>query len=486
MGIVFKQSLNNTLITYLGFAIGAVNTLFLYTEFLTAEYYGLVGVILATATILMPILAFGIPNTLVKFYSSFSKDENSDSFLTLMLLLPFLVILPLLAFAYFANDLIGDFLAKENAIVKGYVWHIFVIGLAMAYFEIFYAWARVQMKSVFGNFMKEVFVRVGVMVLLILVFKETISVNFFLKALVSLYVIRMIFMKLYAYKLRMPKLNFKRLDSIKSILNYTILIIFGGSAAVVLLEVDKVMLNQLIDIKNVAYYGVAVYIAVVIGVPARSMQQITSPLTAKLLNEKDSQGLKTLYQKTSLTLFIASGILFLLIVLNVEELYVVIPEAYRGGFFVVLMIGLVKVYDSLLGNNNAILYNSDYYRAVLLMAAFLVVLTIVFNLWLIPEFGIEGAAMASLLSFFIFNTLKLVFVKIKFGMLPFTSDTLKVLALLIVVGVPFYFLEFPYHPIDNILLKSIPMILIYMFVLYRFKISEDIVGVIDRFLKRLR
>ena len=35
--------------------------------------------------------------------------------------------------------------------------------VAMAYFEIAYAWMRVQLKTVFGNFLKEVFHRVGVM-----------------------------------------------------------------------------------------------------------------------------------------------------------------------------------------------------------------------------------------------------------------------------------------------------------------------------------
>ena len=59
MGIVFKQSLSNMVITYIGFAIGAINTLFLYARFLTDTYYGLVGVILATSAILMPVLALG-------------------------------------------------------------------------------------------------------------------------------------------------------------------------------------------------------------------------------------------------------------------------------------------------------------------------------------------------------------------------------------------------------------------------------------------
>nr|WP_231552301.1 hypothetical protein [Capnocytophaga canimorsus] len=51
MGFVFKQSLKNILTTYLGFAIGAINTLFLFTYFLSKSQYGLVSYITSTATI---------------------------------------------------------------------------------------------------------------------------------------------------------------------------------------------------------------------------------------------------------------------------------------------------------------------------------------------------------------------------------------------------------------------------------------------------
>lgn len=179
MGIVFKQSLNNTLITYLGFAIGAINHLFLFTRFLTPEYFGLVTVILSAATVLMPILAFGVPNTLIKYYSTFKDSDEVNAFLTLMLFLPFLMILPIWGASYVAHDAIGNFLSNENPIVKEYVWYIFIIALSMAYFEIFYAWARVHLKSVFGNFMKEIYTRAGTMVLLVLVYFDVISVAFF-------------------------------------------------------------------------------------------------------------------------------------------------------------------------------------------------------------------------------------------------------------------------------------------------------------------
>lgn len=482
MGIILKQSFNNTLVTYIGFGIGAINTLFLYTNFLTDEYYGLVNVILSASAVIMPILAFGVPNTLIKYYSSFKDEKTVDGFLTLMLLLPLVLILPLAGLSYLANESIGNFLSKENPIVKEYVWYIFLIGVAMAYFEVFYAWARIRMKSVFGNFMKEVFSRFGVTVLLILVYLKVLTVEAFLNALVALFLLRTIIMKIYAYRLRMPKLTLYFPRNLKDIIIYSSLIILGGSAAIVLLEIDKVMLNQFIDIKNVAYYSVAGFIATVIAVPSRSMHQITYPMTAELMNTKDAIGLKKLYQKSSLTLFIVSGFIFLLIMLNLNDLYDLLPRAYRDGYIIVFWIGLAKVFDALLGNNNAIMYNSDYYKSLLLMGVLLAIMAILFNLWLIPKYGLNGAAIASFSAFFIYNVVKLVYVKLKFQISPFTSETFKVFALLILITVLFQFLQFSFHPILNIILKSSVMTAMYVGVLYRFKISEDVFGLLNSFL----
>ncbi|NNK19033.1 MAG: lipopolysaccharide biosynthesis protein [Maribacter sp.] len=483
MGIVLKQTLTNTFITYFGFVFAAINTLFLYTNFLTDEYYGLVTVILSTSAVLMPLLAFGVPNTLIKFYSSFKNDRESEGFETLMLLLPLVLIIPIALIAFLFNDAVGSLISQENAIVKDYVWHIFIIGMAMAYFEVFYAWSKVQMKSVFGNFMKEVFNRVGVMLLLFLVYFDVITVDFFLKALVALYLLRTLIIKFYAYHLKMPKLRFSFPANIRAILSYSILIILGGSAAVIILEIDKVMINQYIQIENVAYYGVAIYIATTIIVPSRAMHQITYPLTAEILNNKDRPALKSLYQKSSLTLFIASGILFVLIITNLNELFLVLPKEYRGGFIIVFLIGMAKVYDSLLGNNNAILFNSDYYRTLLVLGVLLAVLVVLLNFWLIPILGLNGAALATFIAIVLYNTIKLVFVQKKFGILPFTAATAKVFGLLLVLGAVFSFINFSFHPFLNILLKSVLIVLIYLGILYRFKISEDVHVMLSKYLK---
>ncbi len=475
MGIVYRQSAKNVIVTYIGFGIGAINTLFLYTRFMSEEYYGLIGVILSTAALLTPLMAFGVPNSLVKFFSSYKDKQETDPFLSFMLFLPLVVIIPLTAFSWLAEEMITGFLARKNSIVQGYMWYIFWIGVSMAYFEVFFAWSKVQLRSVFGNFLKEIFVRTGIAILLILLHFKIVDVFLFLELMVALYVVRTGTMAFYSLSRGGFRLRIRWNSTFKEVLGYSMLIILGGSSAIIILEIDRFMINQFIAIENVAYYTVAVFIAIVIAVPARAMHQITYPLTAQLLNSRDFKALKELYQKSSLSLFVLSGLIFVLIITNLGELYTYLPTGYRDGFFIVFLIGLTKVYDALIGINNSILYNSKYYKATLVLGLFLALCTIVLNGIFIPRFGINGAAFASFLAILIYNTLKLFYVKQKFQIQPFTEDTLGVFVLLVVLGILFCSFDLPYHPLVNIAFKSILIVFLYLFVLFKFNISRDIV-----------
>ncbi|MFD1162279.1 oligosaccharide flippase family protein [Hwangdonia seohaensis] len=484
MGIVATQSFKNIISTYLGFFVGAINTLFLYTEFLSDEYYGMVGYMLSLAYVIMPLMAFGVHNTLVKFYTSFKTRVSLNSFLTLMLFLPLLIIFPLIIITHFSYDMIGGFLSTENPIIENYLWHTVFIAISLAYFEVFFAWTKVQMQTVFGNFMKEVFHRVGTMILLFCLYFNVVDVEQFMVGLVVVYVLRMLVMKLYAFSIKLPVIIFKKVANLSPILKYSFLIIIAGSIATILLDIDKVMLGHYIPIEQIAYYNVAIFIAAVIAVPQRSMHQILLPLSAKYLNERDFDSLKDLYKRSSLNLFIVSGFIFLLIVLNINQLYNIIPEEFNNGLFVVFIISVSKLYDAILGSNNAILFNSDYYRMVLFFGVILVIVMILLNILFIPLYGINGAALATFLAVFLYNTIKLFFVYRKFKMLPFSANTLKI-GMCILIGVLlFYFWDFSFHPILNIVLKTAVITVLYGLVIYLFKFSENITELIDKVIQR--
>lgn len=483
MGIVKSQSIKNTFSTYLGFGLGAINTLFLYTYFLTDVYYGLVAFILSTSNIIMPLMAFGVHNTIIKYYSSYRTKHSIQSFLTMMLFLPLLAIIPIGGIGYLAFDVIVESLSAKNPIVSDYVVHIYLVAIAMAYFEVFFAWSKVHMQTVFGNFMKEVFHRLAIMILLFAVHLEWLSIPAFVNGVVGVYLARMLIMKITAFSIQFPKLRFHKVSNFKEVFTYSALIIIAGSVATLLLDIDKFMLNYYIPIEEVAYYSVAVFIATVIAVPQRAMHQILAPLNAKFLNEDNLPELQSLYLRSSITLFTISGLIFLLIVLNINQLYEVIPQQFSTGLYVVFFISAAKLFDSLLGSNNAILFNSQYYRVVVLLGLILAMATVVFNLIFIPLFGINGAAFATFLAMVLYNVFKLFYVNRKFKVQPISSKTMALTVIIVVSIMVFYFWEFPFHPLVNITLKSVLICVSYALLVLKFQISEDIIVLLRSYKK---
>jgi O-antigen/teichoic acid export membrane protein len=486
MGIVLNQSLKNTIITYVGFGIGGINTIYLYPVFLGATFYGLTNYVTSCANVIMPLFAIGMQNTLVKFYSQYKTEEEKGRFLSFTVLFPLLLIIPMLLIGLFFYDEILFFLSKKNAIVKNYIWLIPFIGLCMAYFEIFYAWARVHMHSVFGNFIKEVGLRLFSLFLLIGVYYEWLTVEGFVYATAGLYFLAFLVTMFYAFSIQKPTFQFTIPVNTKEILTYTFYIILSGSVANLLLDGDKMILNQYMHIENIAFYSVATYIALVISVPSRAMHQIVYPITARLMHENKQEELNDLYKKTSINLQVVGGLVMLGIFVNINQLYDMVPKEYSGGILVVFMIGISKYFDLILGNNNAIIFNTKYYRTVLFLGVGLVALTIGLNMIFIPIYGIMGSAFATLLSITIYSLAKLLFVVKRLHLYPFTKQTLHSLAITFLLFLMFYFWEFPFNPIINILLKSILITILYVYVNYKFVVSIEINEAINVVLRKIK
>ncbi len=487
MGIVLNQSLKNTVITYIGFGIGGVNTIYLYPVFLGATFYGLTNYITSCANVIMPLFAIGMQNTLVKFYSQYQTEEEKSRFLSFTVLFPLLLIIPMLIIGLFFYDEILFFLSKKNPIVKSFIWLIPFIGLCMAYFEIFYAWLRVHMHSVFGNFIKEVGLRLFSLLLLIGVYYDILTVEGFVYATAGLYFLALIVTMFYAFSIQKPAFQFVIPANTKEILTYTFYIILSGSVANLLLDGDKIMLNQYMVIDNIAFYSIATFIALVISVPSRAMHQIVYPITARLMHQNKQQELNDLYKKTSINLQVVGGLVMLGIFVNINKLYDM-PQLhdYKEGMMVVFMIGISKYFELILGNNNAIIFNTKYYKTVLFLGVLLVVIAVGLNAIFIPIYGIIGSAFATLLSITIYSLAKLLFVVKRLHLYPFTKQTITSLVVTFILFIAFYFWEFPFSPIISIGFKSILVTLLYVYINYKFVISTEINQVLDVVFKKLK
>ena len=485
MGVVLRQSVVNTVILFVGFGIGAINTLFLYTRFLQDDYYGLVAFILSSGNILMPLMVLGMQNTIIRFFSSYHTAEERDSFLMASLILPLAIIIPLALISTLAYDTISNWISGENPMIKSYTWQIFLIAVFMGYFEVFYALSRVYLRSVFGNFIKEVFARISVTFLLIAVYMHWLTDQQFIYAVVIVYGLRMLIMKLYAFKLHWPRLVFKLPENIKEILSYSFYIILAGSASGILMDIDKFMIPQMEQIAQVAYYSVGVYIASVIGIPSRAMQQIIVPLTAKAINSGNLKEVDSLYQKSSITLLVAGGLFLLLITVNVKDLYGLIqkPE-FMVGIPIVLMLSISELYKLVLGTNGAILSNSKYYKVFFYFSIAMALSVILLNKWLIERIGINGAALSTLVVTLVFSSFKIYYVWKNMQMQPFTAGTFKVLVLTLILFLAFYFIDLPFHPFINVAIKSVLISGMYVFAIVKLHVSDEVNILIARYLTK--
>ena len=475
MGIVLKQSFTNTLILFLGFAIGGINVLFLYTHFLHEDYFGLITFLLSAANIILPLLVFGMQHTIIKYYTSYKTKIEQDGFLITTLILPLVVIIPLALIGTLFYQSIANWLSSENILIKDYTYLIFITAIFMGYFEVFYSWTKVQYNSVFGNFIKEIFTRICTSFLLIAVYFNWLTNEQFIYAVVIVYGIRTLIMKLYAMYVYMPKLVFKIPANLKEILSFSLYIIIAGSASGILLEIDKFMIPQIEKIAEVAYYSVGIYIASVVAIPTRAMQQITNPITAKEMNSNNIIEVEKLYKQSSINLLVVGGLLFLLINLNITDVYEIInkPE-YTKGIWIVLIISIAKIMELALGTGNAILVNSKFYKIFFYLSLAMAVSVIILNRWLIGLIGINGAAMATLIVVLVYGFIKIMFIKSKLKIQPFSKNTFKVLVVITAVYFIIDFWDFGLYPIFNILLKGILITAVYLVLIKRLRISEDL------------
>ena len=482
MGIVVNQSYKNIIIISIALVIGGVNTLYFYPVFLKAEYYGLVVFLLATSNLLQPLISFGSQHTIIKYFSSYNSAKEKDIFMSSIIFLPILTIIPICYLVVQFHDIIASFLSLKNPIIESYVWVIFLVAFATSYFEVFYSWARVQLKSVFGNFLKEIYPRASIFILLLLVFFDIISKENFVWYLTGFYYLRLLIMIAYSLKLYTPNFYFKLPVNTKQILSYSIYIFLAGSAASILIDIDKFMIPQKEAISQTAFYAVAVFIATVVEIPGRALFQIVNPLVAKALNTNNFTELKMLYKESSLNLLIISGLFFLLINLNIVPFYELMDNpSYGTAVWVVLMISLSKLILMSFGCGPAILATSKFYKITLPFSIGMALSVYFLNDYLIDLMGINGAALSTLIVVAVFTFLKIIYLKSKLNLSPYSFNSVKTLFIIGSLFLIFENISFPFKGISLIIINSLIIGLVYTLVVYYSNLS----GTLNKFLRNV-
>ena len=168
---------------------------------------------------------------------------------------------------------------------------------------------------------------------------------------------------------------------------------------------------------------------------------------------------------------------------KLDDLYELINKPqFTKGIWIVLIISIAKLMELALGTGNAILVNSKYYKIFFYLSLAMAFSVIVLNKWLINLIGINGAALATLIVVIIYSIFKIIYIKAKLKIQPFSFNTIKILLVVFGIFMSFYFWDFSFHPIINIALKCIMIGLIYLVFINKLKVSKDINKIITKYL----
>lgn len=479
MGIVKKQGISVAFVSFLGVIIGALNTMFVFPNVLGADRHGLVMLILSIATVIAQFAHLGLPNTIIRFFP-YLKDHKKYIY-RLALQIPIISVVLLVICAFLFGDFILQGYSNKNELFDQHQILLLPLVASLVFFEVLLSISRSELKTIFPAVLREFVLRLMTLVLLGAYFMSWINFDQFILYWLALYGLNVFLLCVYLLSSNYLKLQFgfplfPDNSLAKKMLHYSGITLLTSSAAIFVNSIDILMLGHYLKIENVAFYTVAFFMASLIEIPARSILQIVKPLLAKAWSEGDVTEIATLYRKTSINQMIIGLLLFIGIWMSIDDVLTFVPEKYQGIQNVFFYVGLAKLINVSAGVNGTIILTSDKYRFDLYINLFLILVTVITNLYFIPKYGIEGAAMATTLALFIHNMVKTLILYSFYKIQPFQMANFKLVA----IGITTFFLVciIPVDVIEitwlRILLRSLLITALFTFAVIVLSISEDV------------
>jgi O-antigen/teichoic acid export membrane protein len=481
VGVIKRQGIKNTLITYIGIVIGAVNMILIQPRYLSEEEVGLTRLLYFCAYLIGLLIPAGMPNVIVKFFPFIKDDQRKHygfiGFISIVFLIGFLICATGLILL---RPLIERYYSDNSALFVEYFLLLIPFTFIVAAITLASTYCQSLFKSTVPTFLNDIFVRLGVATITILYFNKLLTLNGYVYAFIGIYAFELLLLILFISSIdritfRIRKELFEKIRPLHMI-RFGLLLCVAAFASFGLRTVDGIILGKS-SLALVGIYTTAVFVASFIEVPLGALERISHTKIADHFAKNDLISVSKIYNESVKYLLVIGGFLF--IGINACTLYVYqiggLPEDYFRCINVVYIVGLGALVNVATGVNSAIIYYSQYYILGTVFLVLTLLLTVILNLALIPKYGIYGAAIASLTGACVFNLTKFAFIYSKFRLQPYDRRSTVIFLSVICCAVLAHVLpEISYNPFLNLIFKGGVCTTIYLLVLYAFKLAPDI------------
>lgn len=465
MGIIARQSAKSSIVSLSSSLIGVLATLFIYT--LDLDAYGFSQILLAASILLAPFASLGLSGTVIRFYPEYGKTEaGRASFLSFLLVGTSVGSFLLVVGYYFLGVPILRELSAPDNDFEFYITYAAPIlwltvlqlfaGIVETYTMNFH---RITVQTLATALLPK-FILPGIILLHLHYEWSYMQLSV---ALILMRVAVLVLLLLYLYRIGELRLTSRigrvtRSAAFRRLMHYSAYGIIGAIGGKIALQIDTVSLGAYVTNEKVGVYQIIVFAASVITIPYYALTRISSPILTQAIEAGNFVEVKAIYQRSSLLLGFIGIVVFTGIAVSLEDIFVVTGQeaAFTGGLTAFMFVGLSKLFDLIGSVNGQIISFSHLYRYNPVLIVVLALMNIALNTYFIAylEWGIVGAAAATMLSLGLFNGIKTAIIYFKLGIQPLLPELIWPVLMACVLIPLWNALVLDFHPVVNICIRS--------------------------------
>ena len=420
MGIIAKQSIRGTIVTYLGIAVGVVTTFFVLTRFLTTEEIGLARVLIDAATLFIGLAQLGTNASIIRFYPYFREksSEEDHGFFFWALVVPFIGFV-VFAIIYWACRVpLGAWFGDKSPLFVEYYYFVLPLAFFMLYQTICESTCNVLMHIVVPRAVRELIVRVGLLTIYLLYAFKVLSMDGLVIGFCVNYAVAAMINMLYFFSLKpirlRPDWTFLRENKalVRRYLTYTGFLLLSAVTTVLAPTLSSFFVTAKMGLDSTGIFAIATYMAVMVSVPSRSVAAIASPQLARAIKEQNREECSHLINQVTRNMLLIGGFILLAMWVNIDLIFHILPNGatFAQAKNVVLILGVSQLVLATFTICYTALNYSRFYAFSLFISLALTISALILNNYLVPLYGMNGAALSNLLSYGLYVALTILFV----------------------------------------------------------------------------
>ena len=203
--------------------------------------------------------------------------------------------------------------------------------------------------------------------------------------------------------------------------------LYGNSLFLIMNWTDSMMLGAMGPEADVGIYNTALKIASLSASILVAVNSIAMPKYAELFERNDFGLFRNFVKQSSLIIFLLSTPVLIVIVLFPETLLGIFGNEFLSGKNALLILALGQFFSAVSGSTIHLLNMTGRQKISQNILLFTSLINVLLNYFLIPVWGIEGAALATCSTTILWNLLAMFYIYRQFGFvtLPFNVKIRK-------------------------------------------------------------